>query len=118
APHKGGSKYEGPLYLETSRGLKLVHSQNGAQQVVAFVGFNIENAAMQILQLQGKRGSADLLRPLRWERLLVCAIVELARHATSCTEVHMPRAASLTFYDYPMNLLPPRDVFQGSMRLR
>lgn len=117
-PHRGGSKFDGSMYLETDRGLKLTHTEDGVQQAIAFVGFDIENAAMQIRQLQGKKGLADLLRPLRWEHLLVRAIVELARCATDCKEVHMPRAASLTFYDFPMNLSVPREKFHESMRLR
>lgn len=118
SPHKDGSTFDGGLYLETNRGLKLMHTQGGVGQAIAFVGFDIENAAMQIRQLQGKRGSAHLLRPLRWEHLLVRAIVELARCTTDCTEVHMPRAASLTFYDFPMNLSVPREAFHQSMKLR
>jgi hypothetical protein len=118
APHKGGSKHEDALYLETDRGLKLVHSHNGVHKTIAFVGFQIENSAVQICQLQGRKGCSVLLRPLRWEHLLVSAIVELARVATECQEVHIPRAASLTFYSFPMNLSVPREEFEKSMRLR
>ncbi len=118
SPHKGGSMYDGRLYFETNRGLKLMHAQGGVKQAIAFVGFDIENDAMQIRQLQGKRGFAHLLQPLRWEHLLVRAIVELAKRASDCTEVHMPRAASLTFYDFPMGLSVPREAFHQTMKLR
>ncbi|MHB1086611.1 MAG: hypothetical protein ACYCZ0_02575 [Minisyncoccota bacterium] len=117
-PHRGGSRLEDRLYFETSRGLKLTHTENGASQTIAFVGFEIENAALQIQQLQGQKGSSELLRPLRWEHLLVSAIVELAKVATECQEVHIPRAASLTFYSFPMGLSVSRKEFEKSMRLR
>ena len=48
APHRGGSMYEGSLYLEPNRVLKLMHSQSGAPRTISFVGFDIENDAMQI----------------------------------------------------------------------
>ena len=46
---------------------------------IACIGFVISGSVVHIQQIQGARHRQEELRPLRWEKLLVKIVVEIAR---------------------------------------
>lgn len=118
APHYGRTHWEGDLYLETHHGIKLLYGRGREAYTIAFVGFEVHRDSLKISQLQGLIEASEILRPLRWERALMEAVIILARATPGCEEVQVRPAESLTFYNMPHYLKRPLEEHRAALRLR
>jgi hypothetical protein len=75
--------------------------------LVASLGFDLDGDDMNVWQLQGVRGQAPALRPLRWERALLDRAVEWGR-ASSVTTVYVASAGHVRWASDPGHLDPTR----------
>jgi hypothetical protein len=62
-------------YFDATFNFCLLHDH----ELIASLGFEVDDESMIIWQLQGKRGAGAALRPLKWERALVQHAVDWAR---------------------------------------
>lgn len=72
------------------------------QEPLALIGFELEEerSAVFINQIQGKRDEQKLLAPLRWEKMLVSIVVDLARFY-GLKKVGIQTAANNGYYPKP-----------------
>ena len=80
-----GSSEEHKFYFDTNYGLILTRTDGGHSVDLGCLGFepNKHNVSIRIVQLQGPTYNkddkvAELLKPIKWERLLVSAICQWA----------------------------------------
>lgn len=64
---------------QTPYGAVLSVAYKGDRKDVALGGFSVDNATLDVLQLQGRCGSYRELRPINWSRILLKSIVDAAQ---------------------------------------
>lgn len=69
-----GYRGKGDIYWDAPFGIVLFYNRSP----VGSIGFFIKGKRIIVNQIQGVRGSSELLRCLRWERLLLRLIIECA----------------------------------------
>ena len=72
------------LYSDGDYGFVLVYQtgRRGPREVLAMIGFEIDKSNVRIVQLQccvRGQGSPELLRKLRWEKMLVQVVIDWAK---------------------------------------
>lgn len=90
-----GPGTRGAVYWDTPFGLVLTNDFCE----VAWIGFQPhEENGLLIAQIQGSLGATSVLQSIRWERLLVTLLIELARKAGGYNAVEILPATSLRWF--------------------
>lgn len=63
------------LYFDTNLGLVLTYDA----EPVAFLGFDIQDNMLKVLQIQGVKGKGDKIKDLNWEKLLIYSAQHVAK---------------------------------------
>ena len=71
------------IYWDAPRGIVLAYkyfvNDRAEYRGIACIGFNINESTVHIRQIQGARYRHEELAPLRWEKLLVKVVIEIAQ---------------------------------------
>lgn len=82
------------IYWDATYGIVLAykHLVNGREEYreIACVGFEIDRSIIHIKQIQGARYRHEELSPLRWEKLLIKVVIEIAQRLGFITVEILP----------------------------
>ena len=70
------------IYYDAPHNLVLTHQdESGKLRAIASIGFEVDlvRLAVVILQIQGVKGAAKFLKPLRWEKMLIAIATDTSR---------------------------------------
>ncbi|MDO8576357.1 MAG: hypothetical protein Q7R90_03510 [bacterium] len=118
-PHVGKKGWQGKernrMYYDTPLGLNLTF--NG--RTVAVVAYDRERTTITIQQLQGDSHCKEELRRLRWEKLLVEAVVRRAEKMADVREVQMTPAHKQEWFGEPASIGErTREEYEAAMKMR
>lgn len=88
------------IFYDTETALNLTY-EGKTVATIAYEPHRQDRSALFIRQLQGGRGAQSELQLLRWEVLLICALIQHARTLPGIEELHIPAAETLSWYKFP-----------------
>ncbi|GEM_PF-5883691 len=103
-PHVGSIGSGGLICWDTRYGLKLTARVSTRRATLAILGFRPVERGFLVEQLQAQGDKQSPVRYLRWERLLVSALIELARRGEVYREVQIQAASTTTWFTEPVGL--------------
>ena len=102
--HMGLIGWTGLICWDTRYGLKLTARVSTRRATLAIVGFRPVESGLLVAQLQAQGDKQSPARYLCWERLLVSALIELARRGEVYREVQIQAASTTTWFTEPVGL--------------